>query len=196
MMRLNFMLAALFVATAIAVPVHNAVSSLPSPQVPTAVPTTVTLPARNSVPTSVWQHNRHVIDYDSVRPLSAPATAFPLLPTPHRDEDEAVRVRAVTNTLGSVTTVAVPFPTATAPPAHAHAHAHVHRAPSGCDGDAGGDGDDDEKRDLHARMLALPIKGVGAHPHATTTLNSIKVRQLFLPTAMINAAAAPKVTVA
>ena len=163
---------------------------------PTAVPATVTLSTRNSVPTSVWQHDRRVVDYDSVRPPPAPVAAFPLLPTPHRDEDEAIRVRAVTNTLGGVTTVAVPFPTATAAPAHAHAHAHVHRAPSSCDGESEDDGDEDEeeKRDLHARMLALPIKGLGVRPHATTTLNSIKVRQLFLPTAIVFNAAA-KVTV-
>ena len=164
---------------------------------PTAVPASVTLSTRNSVPTSVWQHDRRVVDYDSVRPPRAPAAAFPLLPTPHRDEDEAIRVRAVTNTLGRVTTVAVPFPTVTAPPAHTHAH--VHRAPSSCDGDSEDDGqeDEEEKRDLHARMLALPIKGFGVRPHVTTTLNSIKVRQLFLPTAIVfNAAAAAKVTVA
>ena len=162
---------------------------------PTAVPASVTLSTRNSVPTSVWQHDRRVVDYASVRPPPAPAAAFPLLPTPHRDEDEAIRVRAVTNTLGSVTTVTVPFPTVTAPPAHAH----VHRAPSSCDGDSEDDGheDEEEKREMHARMLALPIKGVGVRPHATTTLNSIKVRQLFLPTAIVfNAAAAAKVTVA
>ncbi|PIL25666.1 hypothetical protein GSI_11416 [Ganoderma sinense ZZ0214-1] len=206
MMRLNFMLAALFVASAVAAPVHSAVPSLPppSPQVPTAVPTTVTLPARGSqaVPTSVWQHDRRVqlVDSDSVRPLSHPvdAGALPLLPSHpshnHGDKSVNVHLRALTNTLGSVTTVAVPFPSATTPTVHAHAHAHVHREPSGCD-DEDADEDEDEKRELHARMLALPIKGL-APPHAahTTTLNSIRVRQLFLPTALFNVAAAAKVT--
>ncbi len=178
---------------ALSAPVHNdAFPALPSPRVYTAAPATVTLPAR-SVPATVWQHGRHVDVNGIAPPLSTPANKFPHPPIPKGDK--TFDVRAVTNTFGSVTTVAVPLPTATTP----NVHAHVHRAASAsvdCDDDVDVDADEDVRPDLHARMLALPIKGF-AHPaHVTTTLNSIKVRQLLMPTAMFNAAAIAKVTMA
>ena len=173
---------------AVSAPVHtDVVPSLPSPQISTPVPTTVTLPASRSVPSSVWQHNRRAVDYDAVSPPSTPAVG-----PPSPNGDKPLNIRAATHSVGAVTTVTLPLPTATAP----IPHPHVHRADggAGCDHDAEADSDD-EKRDLHARMLLLPIKGLG-RPHAAATLNSIEARQLFVPTALFNAAPVPKATAA
>ena len=91
--------------------------------------------------------------------------------------------------VSAVTTVTLPLPTAIAP------RPHTHRADDGTDCDDAEVTVNFEKRDLHARMLAIPIKGLG-RSRTTTTLNSIKIRQLFLPTVMFNAAPVPKATAA
>ena len=167
---------------AVSVPVHtDVVPSVPSSPVSTPVPTTVPLPVSRSVPSSVWQGDRHAV----VHPLPTPVSAVP----PGPNSDKAFHVRAAAKSVGAVTTVTLPLPTATAPRPHAH------RADDGAGCDDAEVTVNFEKRDLHARMLAIPIKGLG-RPHATATLDSIKVRQLFLPTVMFNAAPVPKATAA
>ncbi|KAI1791394.1 hypothetical protein LXA43DRAFT_427569 [Ganoderma leucocontextum] len=194
MMLLNFMLAALSLAGVIAAPVRtDAVPSPPALEVSTtAVPTTVTKPAR-SVPTSVWQHGRRAVDYDNVRPLSHPAglaAPLPSFPT----GDKAIHIRAVTNSVGGVTTVPLPLPTTTTPAVHVHRADVTPGAPTVPDGCLDDEVDADTTAAVLPRMLALRIKGVPPNPHATTTLNSIRARQLLLPTILFNAAAAAKVT--
>ncbi|TBU37878.1 hypothetical protein BD309DRAFT_1004676 [Dichomitus squalens] len=225
MMHLNFILAAL-VAGASAVPIDttsltslttsihanpaelrsvnspsSVLNTVTAPQVITSVPAAAATSAK-SVPSSIWQHHeRRILNFDSVRLPKTSVGAVPL--PPFGNGDKTIAVRAVTDPVGSITTVTVPLPTATPPNAHIpragvhvtiRADAAAGGSVSAADVEAGCEGE--VNAELHARTVGLSrTAAVVPRPHTTVTLNSIKVRHDTIPTGTANVVdAAPKVT--
>ncbi|EJF61442.1 hypothetical protein DICSQDRAFT_136623 [Dichomitus squalens LYAD-421 SS1] len=217
MMHLNFILAAL-VAGASAVPIDttslaslttsihanpaelrsvnspsSVLNTVTAPQVITSVPAAAATSAK-SVPSSIWQqHERRVLDFDSVRLPKTSVGAVPL--PPFGNGDKTIAVRAATDPVGSIPTVIVPLPTATPPNAHLpRADAAAGVSVSAADVETGCEGE--VNAELHARTVGLSrTAAVVPRPHTTVTLNSIKVRHVTIPTGAANVVdVAPKVT--